>query len=1072
MSLITEIHNHLDLVSYIKPGYGTIFPISKIKWVAQAAISLYVTLWVLQKTCPDWKKYVLPQCFNYLDIKVIGFISNFVPTVPNSILQKRLPDPLTILNATHLEWEPFLKALLLVPPLHFGPFFQQALEKKSIDFIKKTFDLCTDEQSKKIIPILFTELEKGNYYTESQPLRICIYPLFQKGLKLKVIDLNTPLDSQGTRALHQNISSDTFTTTLLELGADPNLKGPRSATSFHLAAEQSNLTVIKLFVQQGAELNAVDDKGCTPLGRCLKKRRLEVALFLLEQKALRKETFPYCSMEEFETVISLLLKQPSDEIIKTHNRMFATETNLQTTIPVYLKVLQKSNDYLHKPGIQKWIEEIVLTGWKLGVAKINTPLESQGTCLLHLKISSDTFTTKLLKLGADPNLKGPGGATPFHLAAEQSNLAVIKLFVEQGAELNAVDDQGCTPLIRSLKKGRLEIALFLLRKKNLQKEPFPHCSQEEFEALIPVLLQNLPALYRSEYKNLAKQWICQAIQKQMIDLKTHGGPLFHWGFEDIDFMELLLKKGVSPDVVNAEGETVLHGAVENRRSDLILKLYEYKVSIPQDPELALEASELFYNFESLKFLKCLLAFWKQISFNDLSYQAQNEHMPKLYSLLFSPTGLGLLKSEKTANTPFTRDGLTPLHLAVIGGNMAAVDIVLNNLGGNPLITFSQFRLTALHLAVMWDRPEVTSYLVQKYPPLLWLKDSSGETALEYALRFHFELVPIFVEYGKPEDLIPFIQNEKIRLAEPIPSADLPIEIARIALYSYLRKTYAILLKKHRAFQESFSRVANALNLFKASKAIRDDFLPELDQHRPYLPYLQNIPYLELFGSQIKTLQSTLESDDLYGCLFCLAEQALAEQNKEKISSIKEALLVLHALYNNFARTSIPPIESPFLLMSQKLAHELQTLTSKNASQTQDFMKDFDDNDSATLIATFFATNPSYTNKHITGYCQKAYEMGLAEGRDLRAVGIDDTIAALCDLIDIQQTLEVTILKKQALLQNLQKQGFLKDLSCPEKLELHSEWKKWESSFNIALLLFILSQKNKEGINLLTSLVSS
>ncbi|NHN19575.1 ankyrin repeat domain-containing protein, partial [Bacillus amyloliquefaciens] len=41
---------------------------------------------------------------------------------------------------------------------------------------------------------------------------------------------------------------------------------------------------------------------------------------------------------------------------------------------------------------------------------------------------------------------GHDGESPLHYAAQYANLALVEFLVEQGADLNRVDDTGCTPL--------------------------------------------------------------------------------------------------------------------------------------------------------------------------------------------------------------------------------------------------------------------------------------------------------------------------------------------------------------------------------------------------------------------------------------------------------------------------------------------------------------------------------------------------------------------------------------------------------------------------------------------------
>ena len=52
----------------------------------------------------------------------------------------------------------------------------------------------------------------------------------------------------------------------------------------------------------------------------------------------------------------------------------------------------------------------------------------------------------LLAAGASPRDTGPGGQTALHLAAADGHLGVIRILAARGADLDARDAQGQTPL--------------------------------------------------------------------------------------------------------------------------------------------------------------------------------------------------------------------------------------------------------------------------------------------------------------------------------------------------------------------------------------------------------------------------------------------------------------------------------------------------------------------------------------------------------------------------------------------------------------------------------------------------
>jgi len=65
------------------------------------------------------------------------------------------------------------------------------------------------------------------------------------------------------------------------------------------------------------------------------------------------------------------------------------------------------------------------------------------------------------------NQKNFGGATALHMACRENNFEIAKILIENGADINAVDNEGWTPLMRAALSGNKEI-IDLLLSKNAQ----------------------------------------------------------------------------------------------------------------------------------------------------------------------------------------------------------------------------------------------------------------------------------------------------------------------------------------------------------------------------------------------------------------------------------------------------------------------------------------------------------------------------------------------------------------------------------------------------------------------------
>jgi cytohesin len=70
----------------------------------------------------------------------------------------------------------------------------------------------------------------------------------------------------------------------------------------------------------------------------------------------------------------------------------------------------------------------------------------------------------LIAKGANVDARDKSGATPLHQAALKGNLAFATLLLQHGADVNARDGDGATPLHNAALSGRRELAALLLDK--------------------------------------------------------------------------------------------------------------------------------------------------------------------------------------------------------------------------------------------------------------------------------------------------------------------------------------------------------------------------------------------------------------------------------------------------------------------------------------------------------------------------------------------------------------------------------------------------------------------------------
>ena len=68
----------------------------------------------------------------------------------------------------------------------------------------------------------------------------------------------------------------------------------------------------------------------------------------------------------------------------------------------------------------------------------------------------------LLRLGARLTLRDGSGREPIHVAADEGNLAICKLLVDAGADIDKPDLEGYTPLATAVARGQCDVATYFL----------------------------------------------------------------------------------------------------------------------------------------------------------------------------------------------------------------------------------------------------------------------------------------------------------------------------------------------------------------------------------------------------------------------------------------------------------------------------------------------------------------------------------------------------------------------------------------------------------------------------------
>ena len=237
---------------------------------------------------------------------------------------------------------------------------------------------------------------------------------------------------------------------LLAEGADPNAQERRGQTALMWAAAEGHTSVVEALINAGADVDATLGSGFTPMFFAVREGHIDVALRLLEADVdvngvLRRVR------ERTEQSGNNASTQPINRGL-TPLLMAVRNGHFELAITL-VKAGADPNDQL------SGFAPLHTMSW---VRKPDSSDRGDPAPIGSGNLTSLEFVRELVALGADVNLqlaeRAPrqpnsatrvrsGGATPFLLAADRADAALMRLLLELGADPYIPNLRGTTPLM-------------------------------------------------------------------------------------------------------------------------------------------------------------------------------------------------------------------------------------------------------------------------------------------------------------------------------------------------------------------------------------------------------------------------------------------------------------------------------------------------------------------------------------------------------------------------------------------------------------------------------------------------
>lgn len=328
---------------------------------------------------------------------------------------------------------------------------------------------------------------------------------------------------------------------LLTMGADVNGYGNSGDTALVAAIEERSRTMVKLLVEKGADIETRDSLGRTPLFRVMPQdisfppdMRVAIAKFLLGKGAdiTAKDDrgwtlLSWAAWYGDEAIARLLLEKGVDIEERDDDG--------------YTPLLRASNTQY-----QTVFENLVSTFYA----------RSDRTPLFPNAISCNEAVIQLfIEKGADIEARDNEDKTPLFMAAETSKEATVRLLLDRGANVDARDKIGATPLwiAASLGDGDLFPAAsssWRIRPRSDKRRLLP-AARRRNEAVVELLVEHGADIEaRDSVGNRTPLWLAALSGKEAI-------------------VKFLLDKGAKMERCGENMETPLEAASRGGHSSVV-----------------------------------------------------------------------------------------------------------------------------------------------------------------------------------------------------------------------------------------------------------------------------------------------------------------------------------------------------------------------------------------------------------------------------------------------------------------------------------------------------------------------
>ena len=215
---------------------------------------------------------------------------------------------------------------------------------------------------------------------------------------------------------------------------DINRRNHDNQTPLHVAIHNGHIEAAKILIKNGADVNAVDNYGNTPLSFA-EERKDEALIKLLKEKGAKKA--PAKKVEGFPLIDAILsnTEEGTERALSLIRARKVKEGNFDGMQPIHAAV---------QTGNVEVLTALLNGSFSKYERFCDVNSRYKGDMPLHMAIKAKNWPVAelLIQNGANVNLEDSKGDRSLHMAIKAGNWQLAQLLIQKGADVNLEDANG------------------------------------------------------------------------------------------------------------------------------------------------------------------------------------------------------------------------------------------------------------------------------------------------------------------------------------------------------------------------------------------------------------------------------------------------------------------------------------------------------------------------------------------------------------------------------------------------------------------------------------------------------